>query len=56
MAELDLDVEYSALVDATLWPRNACPPEKRVVIGDGSDGNVTRILFLEIRYFAMDAL
>ena len=56
MAELNLDVKYSALVDATFWPRNACPPEKRVVTRDGSDGNVTQILFLEVRYFALNAL
>ena len=56
MAELDLDVEYSALVDATFWSRNACPPEKRIVTRDWSDGNVTQILFLEVRYFAMNAL
>jgi hypothetical protein len=56
MAELNLDVEYSALVDATLRPRNACPPEERIVVGDGPDGDVTQVLFFEVRYFAMNAL
>ena len=48
MAELNLYVEYSPFVDATFWPRDACPPEKRIIAGDGSDGNVTQILFLEV--------
>jgi hypothetical protein len=56
MAELNLGIEYSTLVDTTLWPRNACPPEKRIVIGDGSDRNVTQVLLLEVSYFAMNAL
>jgi hypothetical protein len=56
IAELDLDVEHSTLVDATFWPRDACPPEKRIVTRDGSDGHVTQILFLEVRYFAVNAL
>lgn len=56
IAELNLDVEHSTLVDATFWPRDACPPEKWIVTRDGSDGNVTQILFLEVRYFAMNAL
>jgi hypothetical protein len=56
MAEPNFDIEYSTLVDATFWPRNACPPVKRVVTRDGSDGNVTQILFLEVRYFTMNAL
>jgi hypothetical protein len=48
MAELDLDIKYPALVYAAFWPRNACPPEKGIVAGDGSDRNVAQILFREV--------
>lgn len=55
MAEPNLYVEYSLFVDATFWPRDACFPEKRILGGDRCDGNVTQILFLEVRYFTMNA-
>jgi len=55
MAELNLYVEYTPFVDATFWPRDACPPEKGTIAGDGSDRNVTQVLFLEVRYFTMNA-
>jgi len=47
MAECDLDVEYPAFIDASLWPGNACPPKKGIVI-DGTDRNVAQVLFLEV--------
>ncbi len=56
MAELNLNVKDTTLVDAAFWPRNARPPEKRIIISDGSDGNVTQILFLEVGYFTVNAL
>lgn len=56
MAERNLYVKHSSFVNATLWAGNACPPEKRVIIGDGSDRNVTQVLFLEVRDFTIDAL
>jgi len=48
MAEPNFYTEYSPFVEATLWPGDACPPEKGIIAGDGSDGNVTQILFLEV--------
>jgi len=55
MAEHDLDVEHPTFINAALWPGNACPPKKGIVI-DGSDRNVAQVLFLEVGDFTLDAL
>jgi hypothetical protein len=56
MAELNLNVKDTTLVDAAFWPRNARPPEKRIIISDGSDRNVTQILLLEVGYLTVNTL
>jgi hypothetical protein len=56
VAKNDLNVKNSSFVNATFWAGDASLPEERVIIGDRSDGNVTQILLLKVRYFAVDAL
>jgi hypothetical protein len=56
VAKSDLNVEHPSFVNATFWAGDASPPEERVIIGDRSDRNITQILLLKVRNFAVDAL
>lgn len=46
--ENNLNIKHASLVYATFWARNACSPQERVIVGDGSDRNVTQVLLLKV--------
>jgi hypothetical protein len=55
MAECNLDLKYTSFVKAPLGPGDACLPEEGIIV-DGSNRNVTQVLFLEVGDFTLDAL